>query len=263
MSPEGNAPDTIVLVHGFWVTPRSWEEWIAHYERAGYRVLAPAYPGFEVEVEALNADPSPIEALTVPAIIEHLEAVIGELDAPPILMGHSAGGAFVQILLDHGFGAVGVAINSAPTEGVAVVPLSQVRASFPVLKNPANRHRAVGFTHEQWHYAFTNTFSEERSRELYERYHVPASGSIFWGSALANIHPGHQDTYVDYHNDGRAPLLFISGTDDHLMPPKIQQSNATHYKSDTITEIMQFEGPHLLPSKDGWEAVADYALEWG
>jgi pimeloyl-ACP methyl ester carboxylesterase len=262
MSPEGNAPDTIVLVHGFWVTPRSWEEWIAHYERAGYRVLAPAYPGFEVEVEALNADPSPIEALTVPAIIEHLEAVIGALDAPPILMGHSAGGAFVQILLDHGFGAVAVAINSAPTEGVAVVPLSQVRASFPVLKNPANRHRAVGFTHDQWHYAFTNTFSEERSRELYERYHVPASGSIFWGSALANIHPGHQDTYVDYHNDDRAPLLFISGTDDHLMPPKIQQSNATHYKSDTITEIMQFEGPHLLPSKDGWEAVADYALEW-
>jgi pimeloyl-ACP methyl ester carboxylesterase len=177
-------------------------------------------------------------------------------------MGHSAGGAFVQILLDHGFGAVGVAINSAPTEGVAVVPLSQVRASFPVLKNPANRHRAVGFTHDQWHYAFTNTFSEERSRELYERYHIPASGSIFWGSALANIHPGHQDTYVDYHNDDRAPLLFISGTDDHLMPPKIQQSNATHYKSDTVTEIMQFEGPHLLPSKDGWEAVADYALEW-
>jgi pimeloyl-ACP methyl ester carboxylesterase len=262
MSPEGNAPDTIVLVHGFWVTPRSWEEWIAHYERAGYRVLAPAYPGFEVEVEALNADPSPIEALTVPAIIEHLEAVIGALDAPPMLMGHSAGGAFVQILLDHGFGAVGVAINSAPTEGVVVVPLSQVRASFPVLKNPANRHRAVGFTHEQWHYAFTNTFSEERSRELYERYHVPASGSIFWGSALANIHPGHQDTYVDYHNDARAPLLFISGTDDHLMPPKIQQSNAMHYKSDTVTEIMQFEGPHLLPSKEGWQAVADYALEW-
>ena len=78
-------------------------------------------------------------------------------------MGHSAGGVFTQILLDHGFGAAGVAINSAPTEGVPVVPLSQIRATFPVLKNPANRHRAVGFTPEQWHYAFTNTFSEEES----------------------------------------------------------------------------------------------------
>jgi pimeloyl-ACP methyl ester carboxylesterase len=262
MSARPSTPDTIVLIHGFWVTPRSWEQWIARYEAAGYTVLAPAYPGFEVEVEALNADPSPIEALTVPAIVEHLEAVVGALERPPIIIGHSAGGAFTQILLDHGFGAAGVAINSAPTEGVAVVPLSQVKASFPVLKNPANRHRAVGLTHEQWHYTFTNTFSDERSRELYERYHVPASGRVFWGSALANIHPGHQDTYVDYGNDERAPLLFISGSKDHLMPPKVQRSNAKHYKSNTVTEVQEFEGPHLLPAAPNWEQVADTALAW-
>jgi pimeloyl-ACP methyl ester carboxylesterase len=256
------SPNTIVLVHGFWVTPRSWEHWIDHYTARGHRVIAPAYPGFEVEVEALNADPTPIEQVTVPAIIEHYEAVIKELDAPPILIGHSAGGAFVQILLDHGFGAAGVAINSAPTEGVAVVPLSQIKASFPVLKNPANRHRAVGLTFEQWHYAFTNTFGEEESRALYERYHIPASGSIFWGSALANIHPGRDDTYVDYHNDDRAPLLFISGSADHLMPPKIQRSNAKHYKSATITEVKEFTGPHLLPAWENWEEVADHALDW-
>jgi pimeloyl-ACP methyl ester carboxylesterase len=262
MSSDSSTPDTIVLVHGFWVTPRSWEDWITHYEGRGYRVLAPAYPGFEVEVEALNADPSPIEALTVPAIIEKLEGVIGELDRPPIIMGHSAGGAFTQILLDHGFGAVGVAINSAPTEGVRAVPPSQLKATLPVLKNPANRHKAVGFTHEQWHYAFTNTFSEEESRRLYERYHVPASGHIFWDSVLANLQPGHQETWVDYRNDDRAPLLFLSGSHDNLMPPKIQQSNAKHYKSDTITEVKEFEGPHLMPSQEGWEEIADYALEW-
>ena len=262
MNANATGPDTIVLIHGFWVTPRSWENWKARYENRGYRVLAPAYPGFEVEVEALNANPSPIEAVTVPQIIDHLEAHIRELDSPPILMGHSAGGVFTQILLDHGFGAAGVAINSAPTEGVKVVPLSQIRSTFPVLKNPANRHKAVGFTFEQWNYAFTNGFPEEKSRELYERYHIPASGQIFWGSALANIHPGRDDNYVNYTNDDRAPLLFISGSEDHLMPPKVQQSNAKHYKSNTVTEVVEFEGPHLLPAKDGWEEVADYALEW-
>jgi pimeloyl-ACP methyl ester carboxylesterase len=263
MNADSTAPDTIVLIHGFWVTPRSWEEWIAHYEAKGFRVLAPAYPGFEVEVEALNADPSPIEAVTVPQIVEHLEAVVGELASPPILMGHSAGGVFTQILLDRGYGAVGVAINSAPTEGVAVVPLSQIKSTFPVLKNPANRHKAVGFTFEQWHYAFANTFSEEESRRLYERYHIPASGQIFWGSALANIHPGHDDSYVDYKNDDRAPLLFIAGGADHLMPPSLQRSNAKHYKSNTITEVKEYEGKaHMLPAQEGWEEVADYALEW-
>jgi pimeloyl-ACP methyl ester carboxylesterase len=242
-----NSKPDIVLIHGFWVTPRSWEHWIDRYEQAGHRVLAPAYPGFEVEVEALNSDPTPIESVTVPQIIEHLEAVIGELESPPVLIGHSAGGVFTQVLLDHGFGAAGVAINSAPTEGVKRVPLSQVRATFPF---------------EQWHYAFTNTFPEDESRALYERYHIPASGQIFWGSALANIHPGHDDNYVNYDNADRAPLLFISGSEDHLMPPSIQQSNAKHYRSDLITEVREFEGPHLLPAWRNWEEVAGYALAW-
>ena len=216
-----STPDTIVLIHGFWVTPRSWEQWIERYESRGYRVIAPAYPGFEVEVEALNADPTPIENVTVEQIVDRLESVVGELESPPILMGHSAGGVFTQLLLDRGYGAAGVAINFAPTEGVKIVPLSQIKSTFPVLRNPANRHKAVGFTFDQWRYAFTNTFTEEEARRLYERYHIPASGNVFWGSVLANIHPGKDDTYVDYRNDERAPLLFISGSEDNLMPPKV------------------------------------------
>jgi pimeloyl-ACP methyl ester carboxylesterase len=256
-------PDTIVLVHGFWVTPRSWEHWITHYEAKGYRVIAPGYPGFEVEVEALRADPQIIADVTVPAIIAKLEGVIRGLDQPPIIMGHSAGGAFTQILLDHGLGAAGVALNSAPTEGVRVVPLSQLKSTLPAFRSPANRHKAVGLSLEEWRYAFTNTFTEEESRALYERYHIPASGGILWGSVLANFQPGHQDTWVDYHNNDRAPLLFISGSEDHIMPPAIQESNAKHYKSDTITERREYEGyAHLLPAQKGWEDIADYALDW-
>jgi pimeloyl-ACP methyl ester carboxylesterase len=257
------SPDTIVLVHGFWVTPRSWEHWIRHYEAKGYRVLAPAYPGFEVEVEALNADPTPIENVTAPQIIERFENVIRDLATPPILIGHSAGGSFTQILLDHGCGAAGVAMNSAPTEGVRVTPPAQLRALFPVLKNPANRHKAVGFTFEQWRYAFTNTFEEDEARALYERYAIPASGHIFWDSVLANFEPGHQAIWVNYKNNDRAPLLFVSGSEDHLMPPSVQRSNAKHYTSDAITEIREYEGyAHLLPAQAGWEQIADDVLEW-
>jgi pimeloyl-ACP methyl ester carboxylesterase len=256
-------PDTIVLVHGFWVTPRSWEGWIEHYEGKGYRVLAPGYPGFEVEVEALNADPTPVERVTIPQIVAHLESIIDGLDRPPIIMGHSAGGAITQILLDHGRGAVGVALNSAPTEGVKVAPLSQLKSTFPVFKSPANRHRAVGLTFDQWRYAFTNTFPEDEARRLYERYHIPASGNIVWGGVLANFTPGHQEVWVDYRNDARPPLLFISGSEDNIMPPRVQQSNARHYKSDTITEVKEYEGyAHLLPAQEGWQAIADFALEW-
>jgi pimeloyl-ACP methyl ester carboxylesterase len=256
-------PDTIVLVHGFWMTPRSWEHWIAHYEAQGFTVVAPAYPGLEVEVEALNADPTPIAKLTVPAIIEHLERVIDALPSPPIIIGHSAGGAFTQILLDHGRGIAGVAINSAPTEGVLKAPWSQLHATWPVLKNPANRHRAVGFTHQQFQYAFTNGVDANRSRALFERYAIPASGRILFDSVTANVTPGHQATWVDYHNADRAPLLFICGSDDHIMPPSVQQANRKHYKAPgTVTDILEFPGPHFMVALAGWERIADEALAW-
>ena len=263
-SPSSTTPDTIVLIHGLWMTPRSWEKWVERYESRGYRVLAPAYPGLEVEVQALREDPSPIEALTVPGTVEHLEGIVGELESPPILMGHSFGGLLVQILLDHGYGAAGVAIDSVPAEGIKVVPVSQIRASFPVLKNPANRHRAVPFTPEQFHYAFTNTLSEEESAAVYERYYVPAPGGWVWGGVLANFTPGHQDTYVDFKNDERAPLLFIAGGDDNIMPPSVNESNAHHYrKSSAVTDYREFPGrSHYTLGQDGWEEVADYALDW-
>src|SRR5919107_1952577 len=119
---DPSAPDTIVLIHGLWMTSRSWEEWKERYESRGYRVLTPAYPGFEVEVEALNEDTSPIEASTIPGVVEHLEDIVGELENPPIIMGHSFGGVFVQILLDHGYGAAGGVIYPPPTPRTKVNP---------------------------------------------------------------------------------------------------------------------------------------------
>ena len=264
MNTNSTTPDTIVLIHGFWVTPRSWEDWIAHYESKGYRVLAPAYPGFEVEVEALNADPTPIEKVSVPPIVEHLESVIGELDSPPILMGHSAGGVFTQILMDRGFGAAGVAINSAPTEGVKAVPLSQIKSTFPVLKNPANRHKAVGFTPEQWHYAFANTFSEEESRRLYDRYHIPASGEIFWGSALANIHPGSDDNVrqLQEPRPSAAALHLRQRRPPHAAEGPAVERQALQVGHDHRDQSST-TAAHLMPAQEGWEEIADYALDVG
>ena len=265
MDGKGERPDTIVLIHGLWLTPRSWEHWIPFYESRGYRVLAPAYPGLEVEVEALRANPLPIAALTVPETIAHLERVVRSLDRPPILMGHSFGGALTQLLLDRGHGAAGVVIDSAPTEGVRVNPLSQIKSLFPVLKHPANRTKAVGLTAEQFHYAVCNTLTAEESDKVYDRYHVPAPGRWVWAyGVLANVQPGHQATWVDYENNDRAPLLFIAGGVDHLMPASVNRSNANHYrKSRARTDVVEFpERSHWTCGEPGWETVADYALTW-
>lgn len=257
-------PDTIVLVHGLWVTPRSWEHWIERYQAEGYQVLAPAYPGLEVEVEALNADPSPIESLTEAAVVERFADVVHELERPPILIGHSFGGLIVQILLDHGFGAAGVAIDSVPPQGIRTLPPSQAKSAFPVLHNPANHHRAVPFTPDQFHYAFTNTLGDDESAVVYERYHVPAPGRFIWDGVLANFAPGHHGSYVNFRNDDRPPLLLIAGEEDHLEPLALQTATAKRYaKSAAITELKQFPGrSHYIIGQPGWEEVADYALSW-
>lgn len=262
--PEPEAPDTIVLVHGLWVTPRSWEGWKQRYEDKGFTVITPAYPGFEIEVEALRENPDVIANLTVPETVDHLAGVISALPKPPIIMGHSFGGLLTQMLLARGLGAAGAAINAAPTEGVRVTPLSQVRSLLPALKNPANRHKAVGFTPEEWHYAFTNTLSREESDAVYERYAIAAPGSWVWAyGLLANFQPGHQETWVDFSVD-RAPLLFIAGSEDHIMPPSVNKSNAKHWgKSPALTAYHEFPGRgHWTCAEPGWEEVADYALDW-
>ena len=259
-----SSPDTVVLVHGLWMTPRSWEHWVTRFEQRGLRVLTPAYPGFEIEVEALREHPEVIAELTVPATVDHLAGVIEALDSPPIIIGHSFGGTLTQLLLARGLGAAGVVIDSAPTEGVRVTPLSQARSLFPALKNPANRRRAVAFTPEEFHYAFTNTLSAEDSRAVWERYAIGAPGDWIWAYGLiANFKPGHQETWVDYSGD-RAPLLFIAGELDHIMPPAVNKSNAKHWAdSPALTEYVELPGrDHWTCAAPGWEAVADRALDW-
>jgi pimeloyl-ACP methyl ester carboxylesterase len=165
--PDPADPDTVVLIHGLWMTPRSWEKWAARYEGRGYKVLAPSWPGMEGEVEALNADPSPIAELDVDQIVEHYARIIDGLDKPPIIMGHSLGGTIMQVLLDRGLGAAGVGVASGTVKGVPDLPLSTLRATLPALRNPFKRHAAGPLTPRQFHYAFTNTLSEEESEEIH------------------------------------------------------------------------------------------------
>ena len=178
-------------------------------------------------------------------------------------MGHSFGGAFTQILLDRGLGAAGVAIDSAPVKGLLALPFSSLKSGFPVLKNPANTHKAVMLTPEEFHYAFTNTLSEEESAAVYERYAVPGPGRVLFQGALANFNP-RAATKVDFGNDDRAPLLIVAGGEDHVSPDAINRATARHQgKSKAITAYKEFPGrSHYTLGQAGWEEVADYALDW-
>ncbi len=164
-------------------------------------------------------------------------------------MGHSFGGTLTQLLLARGLGASGVVVDSAPTEGVRVTPLSQAKSLFPALKNPANLHKAVAFTPEEFHYAFTNTLCE-RTPSGVDGVRDPRTRQLGVGvrahRQLQARPPGDLGRLLT----DRAPLLFIGGEQDHIMPPSVNRSNAKHYrKSPALTEYHEFPGRSTGPAR--------------
>jgi pimeloyl-ACP methyl ester carboxylesterase len=130
---------TIVLIHGLWLTPRSWEGWKARFEERGHEVLAPAWPRMEGEVEALRRDPSVMNGLGIAEVVDHYDRIIRRLDTPPVIMGHSTGGLVTELLLDRDLGAAGVGLSPAPVKGVLRLPPDLLRTVFPGCATRATR----------------------------------------------------------------------------------------------------------------------------
>jgi len=262
MTFEASAPP-VVLVHGLWLTPRSWEGWKERFESRGHQVLAPAWPRMQGDVEDIRRDPSPLNGLGITEITDHYADIVQGLDHPPIIMGHSFGGLIVELLLDRGLGVAGVAISPAPVKGVLRIPPSQLRSAFPALGNPANRKRTVELTPKQFRYAFTNTMSDEEAQAAYDRYQVPGPARPLFQAAFANFNPNAANK-VDFHRDDRPPLLVMGNDQDHTVPASVSKEAAKRLgKSKAVVDYKEWAGrPHFTAGAPGWEDVADYALEW-
>jgi pimeloyl-ACP methyl ester carboxylesterase len=254
---------TILLIHGMFMTPRSWEPFRGYYEARGYRVLTPPWPRMKGEVEDIRRDPSALNGLGTIEIVDYYENIVREQDQPPIIMGHSVGGLFVQMLLDRGLGAVGVGIDAAAPKGVLRLPWAQIRSLSPILLNPANNRRTVMLTFAQFRYAFANTLDDVEAMKVYQRNAIPVPGRLVFQAGLANLNP-RAATRVNYRNDERAPLLLIAGSEDHTVPASVDRSTFRKYRNSTaITDFKEFPGrSHLIVAQQGWEEVAEYALAW-
>ena len=253
----------IVLIHGLWMTPRSWDHFVERYTAAGHVVHAPSWPGLQGDVEAIRADPTPLTTLTIGRIVDHYADIIHGLDAPPIIIGHSFGGLFMQLLVDRGLGAAGVALSGAQPRGVPKLPLTTIKSGSRILRNPLNRNRAVKYTLEDFHYTMTNTLSLEESKPLYERYAIPGAGHILFEGAAAQLNP-RTAAKVDFSRTDRAPMLFIAFGRDNVVPLSVTKAifHKYHGTSSALVEYGEFADRPHFPGVPGWEDVADHALSW-
>jgi pimeloyl-ACP methyl ester carboxylesterase len=251
----------VVFVHGLWLLPSSWDRWAAMFEEAGFVAVAPHWPDDPETVADGNANPEVFAHKGIGDIADHVSEVIAGLDKQPVVIGHSFGGLLTQILAGRGLASVSVAIDPAPFRGVLPLPISALRSSAPVLKNPANRNRAVPLTFEQFRFGFANAVEEVEARELYETYAVPGSGEPVFQAAFANLNPWTEDK-VDTKNPDRGPLLIISGEKDNTVPWAV--ANASYKRqsrNESVTEIVKINGRgHALVIDSRWRDVADTAL---
>src|SRR5512133_763142 len=251
----------VVFIHGLWLLPSSWDRWAAVFEEAGYTTLSPGWPDDPDTVEEANANPAVFARKTVGQVADHFADVIGKLDKKPAVIGHSFGGLLTQILAGRGLSAASVAIDPAPFRGVLPLPISSLKSASPVLTNPANRHRAVPLTYEQFRYGFANAVGEDEAKQLYDAYAVPASGAPIFQAATANLNPW-TEAKVNSKDPERGPLLLISGEKDHTVPWAL--TNAAYKKqkrNEGVTEIVEIKGRgHALTIDSGWREVADTAL---
>ena len=258
---SGKTP--VVFVHGLWLLPSSWDRWAEVFEAAGYCAVQPGWPDDPDTVAEAKAPPEVFARKSVGQIADHFEAVIRKLDRKPAVIGHSFGGLLTQILAGRGCAAVSVAIDPAPFRGVLPLPVSALRSASPVLRNPANRHRAVPLTYEQFRYGFVNALDEDEAKALYEEFAVPGSGEPIFQAAAANLNPW-TEAKVNSKNPDRGPLLIMSGELDHTVPWAIANASYKREKrNEGVTEIVEMKGRgHSLVIDNGWREVAETALDF-
>jgi pimeloyl-ACP methyl ester carboxylesterase len=258
-----NAQIPLVLIHGAWLSARSWENYVDYFGRRGFAVSVPEWPRKHGDVEEIREHADEVAGLGVAEIVDHYEQMIRALDQPPVLIGHSYGGLFVELLLDRGLGRAGVAMSPAPPKGILALPFSTLKAGAPALAHPSKWHGVVSLSLEEFTYAFVNTFSAEDAAAAYERYAVPETGQIFYEAGFANFHL-HPPTEVHFKNADRAPLLIVGAGEDHTVPASLSKAAYKRYEASSArTDYVEFEGrPHLHMAAPDWEEIAAAIDSW-
>ncbi|MEM9610323.1 MAG: alpha/beta hydrolase [Actinomycetota bacterium] len=259
INESGRQP--VVLVHGLWLLAGSWDRWVELFEQHGYAPLALDWPDDPASVAAAREHPDQLAGTSIQQVVACVEAAIAELQRPPVVVGHSLGGLVAQIVAGRGLAAATVAIDPVPFKGIRGLPRSVVKSSFPVLRSPLNRRRAVTLSPDQFAYGFANAVTADEARALHDEFHVAAPGRPVFQVAFANL-SFSRATRVVTRNPERGPLLIVSGGADHTVPPPLAKAaHKKQAKNVGTTELIEIiDAGHSLVIDRRWEEVARAAL---
>ncbi len=255
---KNNQTATVLFITGAFIHNSCWDEWKIYFENKGYTTSAPPWPYKDASAEALrNCHPSAeIASNRLSALIDYYANIIKQLPEKPILIGHSVGGLFVQLLLQRGLGTMGIAIHSVPPQGIFTFNLDFLKSGWGPLGFFTSTNQSFLMSFKQWQFAITNGMSCEQQKESYYRFALPESKLIVRDTITKTAKVNFQNPH--------APLLLTSGSDDHSIPAYLNYTNYKRYeKSNSVTDYKEFEGRnHFVLGQPTWKEDADYILTW-
>ena len=247
---------TVVFIHGLFLNNQSWAEWETFFKEKGYTTYAPAYPDHEgIPSELRKNAPDSLGYVTFTQVVNKMEAFIETLPEKPIIVGHSMGGLVAQKLIEKDLAEAAIIIGSAPPKGVITLKFSFAKSNLGLL-NPF-KGNSIHYPTKKWfHYAFTNTLTREESDRIFDEFVVPESRNI----PRETLKKAGKIDFKKPH----APMLFISGKEDHIIPASLNKKNFKRYKDEkSIRAHKIFEGrDHFIAGEDGWKEVANYVYNW-
>jgi len=247
---------TIVLIHGNFVNNESWTEWKRHYQEKGYQVHTPANPGHEGNPAELRTKVHPDLVKTgFIDVVNNIVQLINTLPEKPLIIGHSMAGMATLKLVEMGKAAAGVCIDGAPPKNV-FPPFQTLKTVLPAFGFFSFNKYFMG-SRKWYDYAFFNTISDTEKEKAFEKLAVPESYKVSRELVLNSF------SNIDFKKP-HEPLLFVGGGNDHIFPPNLTQTIAGRYKNrSSRVNVKIFEGKsHFICGEPGWEAVADYILDW-
>lgn len=253
-----SSAQTIVFITGAFVSSSCWDEWKRFFEEYGYTCLVPAWPHKDAPAQTLRSrqPDAQVASIRLAQLVEYFAGIVKQLPEKPILIGHSMGGLLTQLLLQQDLAAAGVAIHSVAPQGVITFKWSFYRSVWGPLGYFTSVDESFLMSFKQWQYAFTNGMPAAEQRAAYRDFAIPESKRLSRDGLTAAAK-------IDFARP-HAPLLFLAGSTDHIIPASLNYSNYRRYQhAGSVTAYRELPGRnHFVLGQPGWREDALCVMTW-
>lgn len=248
--------DTILMIHGMWGGPWYWENYRRVFEAHGYRCTATTLPYHDMDPQGV-----PDSRLGKASLLDYaaaLEREIRQLDAKPIVMGHSMGGLLAQMLGARGLAQSLVLLTPASPSGILALKPSVIRSFWSVMTKWGFWRKPMRQTFGEAVYSMLHLLPEDEQKEAYANFVYESGRAAFeigyW------LFDAQSASKVD---DAKVtcPVLVVAGAQDRITPASVVRKVAQKYKA--VSTYKEFENhAHWIVAEPRWQEVAEYIIGW-